>query len=205
MNSLKAKKVLGFSILEVMVSLAILALVLAGGVQTYRVTLGSNNRLSESTSLRQVLYRAMEHILQVGRLSGTTDGTCIKGLNLLDCFIDFTVPRRGVTSQVRFLLAPEGLLYQQWDGTTFATKITYEGITGFIVCDDSDMSTNACPLEPKKMSQAYGASTVVNRRFYRVQLTAAVLPEKKHLSKLQSAFFVRNPGFNNLSYEWVSQ
>lgn len=200
----------GITLLEVAISLGILGTVGWMASRTLKEPREQAESILASSALQQNLFQAMEHLLKVGKISGTLDGSCHKaGPGSLECFVDKSVPPIGNSTKVRFHLQNDVLLYQKYDGATtaWADQLSFPGITGFEICEDAEMKNGTCPLEPRELSDAHTARKGPLFRFFRVRLSSVTknksgVPER---ADLQSAFFVRNPAFPDGNYQWGFQ
>lgn len=202
----KSRKQSGFSAVEIAVSLGLGAIVLLVAIKSAKITQQGSAETAARLEVDSDLFRAYEHIVRVGRLAGTSIGGCLRANpTTLECHIDFTIPRSAVDSVVRFTLSDGKLLYQAQNAGNWQTKITYQGVTQFEICDDTEMK-GPCQLEPKALSVAHDTYTPSPNRFFRFRLTGQAGKNRlAHAQALQAAFFVRNPAFSDASYQWGGQ
>lgn len=193
----------GFTVLEVAIATLLVGAVVYMTTQVARSTSGSDRRFEDQAATQGSLFLAFNHMVKVGRLAGGVDGTCRKvSASILECLIDYSNPPTGNLSKVRFAQSGQELAYQVEQGGVFHNKVVYPGIAQLEICDDTDMS-GSCVLEPRAISSVHTTFLVEPARLFRFRLTATNGAAKNaYTPKLQSAFYVRNPGPSDGNYVW---
>jgi len=196
----------GFSLIEILIGSVLLIIVIFGITSLFQSQVGRKKAFEGKRDTEREVFAVVSHLMKLGRLSQTCS---IPTASSVECDVNFSGAPGGTLTKVRLRQDGSRILYETFDGT-WNSNITYVNMLEFQLCDDTSMSSGACPLDNIKINQVHTASLVAAKptlpgRFFRFRIRGAQDVDALGMIQIESAFFVRNPTpYDDVAYKWIN-